>query len=270
MTQPTVKSLLELIDERPDLDRSSTFAQLWQIMSELRQKLDARFELHPDPSTADLQPYQSLDGDAKGFLSTFSGKEIDWMVHSYIGNPRQSFTNMHLTVWLGPHSRVPHFGMALGTMPDIFMYIDYVPRVDLMTDLDYLDRYYEPVNASHLALRKDTRFSPFISKSLYMRQSQSQTSHCYLVPPSDDALTTIRDLAHEMLDRWLGFQAEAAQVPTAERPALADRDLFIRRAIAERDPANVMGERLFGAELTNRLVRALWGGDRQLPRPGLQ
>jgi hypothetical protein len=260
---PTVKSLLELVDERPDEDRSSTFDQLWTILAELRAKLDARFELHPHPSTADFQPYQSLDGSAKGFLSGFTGPEIDWMIHAYIGNPAHSFTNMHLTVWLGPQTRVPHFGMALGTMPDVFAYIDYVPRTDLMTDLDYLDRYYEPVNASFLRLKQDARFSPFVSKSLYMRQSQSQTSHCYLVQPSDETLTILRDLAHEMLDRWLGWMSDPEPTPEPDRAALAARDLHIRRSVAERDPANVMGERLFGTALTDRLVKGLWGGERE-------
>ncbi len=40
-----------------------------------------------------------------------------------------------------------------------------------------------------------------------------------------------------------------------------------RKTIAERDPANIMAVRFFGQELTDRLVRALWGGDRELPRP---
>ncbi len=267
MTQSTVKSLLELVDERPDVDNREVFDQLWNILSELRAKLDARFSLTPDASTADLQPYYSLDGKAKGFLSAFSGPEIDWLTHTWIGTPQTSFTNMHLTVWLGPQIRVPHFGMALGTMPDIFMYIDYVPRADLVTDLDYLDTYYEPVNESYIELRKDTRFSPFISKNLYMRQSQSATSHCYLVPPSDETIAIIRNLAHEMMDRWLGSVDTAAPVPVEDRPALAARDLHLRRSIAERDPANVIGVRLFGEELADRLVRGLWGGDRHLPRP---
>lgn len=267
MTQSTVKSLLELVDERPEVDNREVFDQLWNILAELRAKLDARFSLTVDPSTADLQPYYSLDSKAKGFLSAFSGPEIDWFTHTWIGTPQTSFTNMHLTVWLGPHIRVPHFGMALGTMPDIFMYIDYVPRADLMIDLDYLDSYYEPVNDSYVELRKDARFSPFVSKNLYMRQSQSAASHCYLVPPSNETIAIIRNLAHSMMDRWLAFVDAAPPVPAAERAALAARDLHMRRSIADRDPANVIGVRLFGESLSNRLVRGLWGGDRQLPRP---
>lgn len=268
MSASTVKTLFELLDENPTQDRSQVFEQLWGIMGELRAKVDARFNLTPDPSVADLQPYQSADAKAKGLLSAFTGKEIDWMIHSYIGIPTQSFTNMHLTIWLGPHIRAPHFGMAMGTMPDIFFYIDYIPRVDIMSDLEYLDRYYEPANESYLKLRNDSRFSPFVSKTLYMRQSVSQTGHVYLTKPTQEMVNVLHDLSHEMLDRWLKYVDDAEPVPAEERAALAARDLHIRRAIAERDPANPIGAKLFGEQLADRLIRGLWGGDRQLARAG--
>jgi hypothetical protein len=37
--------------------------------------------------------------------------------------------------------------------------------------------------------------------------------------------------------------------------------------VADRDPANVIGVRFFGEEMTERLVRALWGGDRRIASP---
>lgn len=66
-----------------------------------------------------------------------------------------------------------------------------------------------------------------------------------------------------MLDRWLTWIDEAESVPESERADLSKRDLFIRRAIAERDPGNENAVRMFGEELTNKLVRASWGGDRR-------
>lgn len=262
MTADVSKTVIEMVDERPAVDNTGVFNQLWDIVGELRAKIDARFELHPEASTRDLQPYHSLDGAAKGFLSAFSGPEVDWLVHSWIGNPAASFSNMHLSAWLGPQIRVPHFGLALGTLPDIFMYMDYVPRTDLMVDLDYLDKYYEPVNARLFQLKQDARFAPFVSRTLYMRQSQSHTSLCFVVQPSDATVALIREVGHEMLDRWIKWTVEAEPVPAPERAALAARDFVVRRTITERDPANKLGERMFGPELTNRLVRALWGGDR--------
>ena len=58
-------------------------------------------------------------------------------------------------------------------------------------------------------------------------------------------------------------------VPEEEWEALAARDLHVRRTVAERDPANVLGEEFYGKDLTEKLVRMLWGGDRELPRPGI-
>ena len=51
-------------------------------------------------------------------------------------------------------------------------------------------------------------------------------------------------------------------------PELAERDLFIRRTICERDPANIVVDKLFGDELGQYLVKTLWGGTRTLPRAG--
>jgi hypothetical protein len=264
----TTQSLIDLLAAQPDVDSTGWFGKLWDITRELSEKLTARFEIKPDGSTEQFASYTSLDGNAKGSLNTFVGPEIDWLVHSHIGNPKFSFTNMHFTVWLGPQTNAPHFGMAMGTMPDIFFYFDYMPRVELLTNLDYLDKYYDPVNARWREFQDNPEYRPFVSRSVYMRTSVSQTGFVYLVTPSDKAIEDIRDLAHWMFDGFLKNVDEADQTPENERAALAKRDLGIRRAIAERDPANVVGEQLFGKEIADKLVRGLWGGDRLSPRPG--
>ena len=258
----TTQSLVDLLAAQPDVDSTGWFGKLWDITRELAEKLTARFELKPDGSTEKFANYTSLDGNAKGSLNTFVGPEIDWFVHSHIGNPKHSFTNMHFTVWLGPQTRAPHFGMAMGTMPDIFFYFDYIPRTDLMVDLDYLDKYYQPVNAKWREFVDNPDYRPFISRDVYMRESVSQTGFVYLTTPSDKAISDIRGLAHFMFDGFIKNVNEAAATPANERAALAERDLKVRRAIADRDPANVVGEQLFGKDMAEALVRGLWGGDR--------
>ncbi|BAY99362.1 red chlorophyll catabolite reductase [Tolypothrix tenuis PCC 7101] len=71
-------------------------------------------------------------------------------------------------------------------------------------------------------------------------------------------------IAHEMLDRWLVWVEEAEPVPENAREALANRDLWLRRSSAERDPDNQIAVQMFGEELTDKLVRSLWGADRIL------
>ncbi|MFK0734138.1 MAG: hypothetical protein ACFKPT_00910 [Gloeotrichia echinulata GP01] len=78
-----------MIQPQPDIDNTNAFNQLQSITNELHQKLAARFELHPDPSVQDVQKYNSLDGNLQGSLTAFTGKEIDWLVHSWLGNPEK-------------------------------------------------------------------------------------------------------------------------------------------------------------------------------------
>ena len=263
-----IQSVEELIDQTPDRDNQETFHQLWNILGELRSRIEGRFELKPDESTLDLASYKSQTGEGQGALTALSGSEIDWMIHSFFGTPAQSFSNMHLTTWLGPQIKVPHFGMALGTIPDLFVYLDYVPRVDIMTDLDYLDRYYEDQNRTFLDFEGDDEFKPFVSRTVYMRQAQSNCSLCYVAKPTAENIEKVKRAAHTMMDRWLQWVDAAPKVPVEEQAELAARDLLIRKTISDRDPANVMGEKIVGKELTERLVGTLWGEGRKSPRAG--
>ncbi len=240
---------------------SKYFEELWGITCELKQKIETRFDLQPQASTKNLQDYSSKDGNLKGSLNAFKGEEIDWLVHSWLGNPGKSnFNTMRLTTWLSSHIQVPHLVFEFGTLPDIFFYIDYIPRTDLYINLEYINSYYEPVNETFLKLQANPDLTSFISKSAYVRSFQSPVSICYTCSPNDDTINLIRTLAHEITERWLLWVNEAAVVPDNMRTNLAERDLFIRRTSAENDPGNKMAEQILGTELTDKLVKGLWGG----------
>lgn len=264
----TLRHVEQMVDESPVIDVTETFEQWQLLLAELKAKIDARFELTRDPGTEALESYGDFPGGPGGRLAAYSGPEVDWMVHSWLGNPKASFANLHLTVWLGPQIRVPHLGIALLVWPDGWFYLDSVPRTQLIGDGAYYDRYYAPLDAEWLAVREDNpELEWFTSRAGFIRAGLSPTAHCYSFPRSEKNIDLVRRLTHRHVDRWLGWVDEAEEVPLAEREALAATDLTIRRNIAERDPANVMGVRFFGQETTDRLVRALWGGDRELPRP---
>ena len=266
MSDTILTSVEDMVDSSPGLDRQSNFEQLWQLTGELFDRVKARFELNLDPSCKDLMPYKGIDG-AGGYLANYAGPEIDWLVHSWTGNPKATFTNMHLTIALGPHIDAPHFGFALGTIPDFFVYMDYLPRRDLWTRPDYADKYYGNANQTYLAMQSNKAFRPFISRDFYTRVAQSPASLCYGAAVNDLNMATIRKVSHAHLDNWFLMIEGATAVPADERAALAERDLLIRRTITERDPANVVVDKLFGQDLGRRLVRQLWGADRKLPRP---
>jgi hypothetical protein len=263
----TLKFIHDMVDERPNVDASGTFERLKGALDKAFAKVQERFALTADPSTERFADYGALSGEPRGSLTGYTGPEVDWAIHSWLGSPHATFTNMHLTVWLGQHTLVPSLGIAFGTLPQPWCYLDYPARVDAAIHTDYLDRYYAPLNDQWLSLREDPRLRPFISREIYVRQVMTETAVCWSADESEEVLALLEQLLDEHVDRWLGWIDAGHDVPVSDRPALAERDLRMRRAIAERDPANIMGDRLFGAETTQGLIRALWGGDRELPRP---
>lgn len=264
------KTLVELVDERPNIDNSETFVQLWDIYRSARQLFDKRFKVSMDLGCAEFVPeYEGLPGTgARGMVSAWSGPEIDWFIHSWIGNPKHSFTNMHFTVWLGPHIKVPHLAIALGTVPDVFFYCDFLARADTTIDLDHFDRYFGgETNDEYFAFRRNPNMVQFVSPSNYVRRVMSESGICITSQSSPENIKFIGDMVFKRLNRWLKWVDEAAPVPVAERAALAERDLALRKNCALRDPANVIGDRLFGPAMTERLVSTLWGGNRVSQRP---
>jgi len=263
------QSIEEMVGANPDVDNRENFEALWGLIGEMLQKVQGRFDIEMDPCCKDLQPYVGLpDTGAKGYIGAYAGQDIDWLIHSWTGNPKASFTNMHLTISLGPHVDVPHFGFALGTVPDIFWYMDYVPRYDMLTHPEYAEKYYYgETNEAFIEMDRDPAFTPFVSREFYTRLAQTPNSICVGAPFSPENIETVRTLAHRQIDRWLRWVDEAQPVPEERQAALAGRDELIRRTICERDPANVVVDTLFGEELGRYLVKTLWGGTRTLPRP---
>ncbi len=265
--QAVTQSVHDLVSSRPDVDNRAVFERLTEVFAQLRAKVESRLELQLDPACEDIRPYKNLNGEVTGSVSTFTGPEVDWAVSSWMGTPESSFTNLHLTVWLGPQTRVPHLWLAMGTIPQLFVYLDFGPRTDLAADIPHLQKYYQPDNDLYFDFMEDERFVPFVSRSVEVRNFISPIGTCCTADPTPDAVEKAAAAANRMVDRWLEWLENPETVPAELQAQLAERDLYVRRQIAETDPANALAERLLGKELTDRLVVALWGGDRTLPRP---
>ena len=106
--------------------------------------------MNKHPSCKNFENYTSPDGKYQGSLNTFTGPEVDWLVYSWLGQPKTSFCNMHLNMWLGPQVDVPHVSFVFGTVPDFFAYSDFPPRYDLWDAPEYCDKYYDQQNDSFL------------------------------------------------------------------------------------------------------------------------
>lgn len=240
-----------------DLDRTILLERLQGILSELYIQVTRQLPVSPNTDPM-LENFSSPDGQVTGSLQTFTGEAIDWLVYSWLNALPMKFSTMRLSIWLGPQIQVPHLVFEFGTVPSLFFYVDYIPRVDLWTDLSYTDRYYEAAHATYLDLRNDPALSLFVSKALYIRQVQSPAHLCFTCPSTEASLTLIQDTAQAMCSRWLDWVKQAEPVPSEAQADLAQRDRQMRRVSAERDPGNAAIARMFGEEFAGRLVRSLW------------
>lgn len=265
-----LKFVQDFLDEAPVTDVSATFAEWTDIIEGLKNKAMAALgDLQRDPSTDELEAFASdVEGGPTGQIRAYTGPNVDWMIHSHMQNKSLGFVNVHLTIWLGPHIDVPHFGMALGAFPQAWMFMDSVARKVISTDVDYFSKYYAPFNDEWERIHKNTPgVDEFVSRDAFVRATYSPTAWSFMAEPSQEFFDLARKTANDHMDRWLQWVAEATEVPEEKRAELAANDLATRRNIAELDPANVVAVRYFGEERTEQLVRALWGGDRVLPRP---
>lgn len=257
-----LKSVKELIAESPNFDNTETFEKLRAIQTNLWAKITNRFpDLKMSEATKQFQPYQSLDGSAKGELAGYASDKVEWAVCSWVGNPKMSFCNLHITIWMKEHTYLPHLAFACGTFPVFFFLLDYIPRVEPTVHPEYLQKYLEPANQTFLQMQEDKRFMPFISQSAFVRFAVSAVGLNFISPPeTPGTVEKFEELAKAHFDRWIEWSKEKDEVPQDKRNEISSRDLAIRRNTAELDPANIVVEKIYGKELVDGLVKGLWGG----------
>ncbi|MGP1383610.1 MAG: hypothetical protein ACTS2F_08620 [Thainema sp.] len=243
--------------ETEQLDQPVVFERLLSILDELYEKIGSHLTVFPTGQQP-FQDFTSPDNTISGSLLTFTGEIIDKLIYTNVNAMPMGFGTMRLVIWLNSSIQVPHLAFEFGTTPDIFFYMDYIPRVDLWADLSYFERYYQAMDSTYLSLRQNSDLSVFVSKSLYVRQLQSPAHLCFTGSNPKASLDLVQNLSHEMCDRWLTWINQAEPVPEESRNTLAERDLQMRRIGAERDPGNAAIAKIFGEDFTHQLVRALW------------
>lgn len=248
------KTIHEFLAENPDVDVSRAWKRFWDILSGVKTRITDKFEVQRHPSCAEREYYTSPNGEFEGSLNTYTGPKMDWLVHSWLGNRKASILDMNATAFLGQDSRAPHLILVFGTVPRVFFYADYVPRVDLRTNPEYLKRYYEPVNESFLKLRGDERFTWSVSHGTYMRALLSPVCQSLTAEMNDDVIDTLEAYVDQFVGRWLGWVDEAEPVKEEEKAELQAYDFKVRELGYKLDPMNSLAEKVFGAGQVERMI----------------
>lgn len=260
----TTQHLADVLDAHAPVDNTTKFDYLLGARERAWAIIRAALDLREDRACADVRAIKDLHGQVCGEMTTFTGatSPVDWIVRSWIGRPETGFTNIHLTCWLNATTDVPHLGFALGTAPDVFCYCDFLPRVEACTNYDYVERYLQPMNELWIALRRNPRYKLFNPVHLYTRSTLSPIAICGLLP-FDDFREVVEPVMLDYVRSWVALVQAEQPVAPEQREALARRDHILRKTIVEKDPANVLADRMLGVPMRERLVRILWGAERE-------
>ncbi len=160
---------MQFLSENPNVDVSKAWERCWGVHSKIIERVRDRFPVAQHHSTVGEDYFTSPDKQMEGSFMAYTGSEVDWLVHSWIGNRKASILDMNATVFLGQQTQVLHLVIIFGTIPKLYFYAEYTPRVDFCMNIDYLKKYYEPANEEFLKFRSDTNWTRFVSHGIYLR-----------------------------------------------------------------------------------------------------
>lgn len=242
------KTIMEFLSENPNVDVSRAWERCWKIHSGIVDRIRDRFPLEKHPSCAGEEYFSVPDGQLEGSFNAYTGPDVDWLVHSWIGNRKASILDMNATVFLAQQTRVPHLAVIFGTIPKLYFYADYCPRVDLRVNFDYLQRYLEAANEDFLQFRSNPDWTRFVSHGTYLRALMSPIATSATAELNDENISTCEKYLARFVDRWFRWLDEAEPVPESERAAQQACDFTVRELGYRTDPMNVLPRRVFGDE----------------------
>lgn len=254
------KTIDQFLAENPNVDVSKAWERCFGILGGIKDKIAARFPVTRHPETNGREYYTSPDKAFEGSFNAYTGTGVEWLVHSWLGNRKASILDMNATCFLGQETDVPHLIVIFGTLPKLFFYADYVPRCDLRTNPEYLDKYYGgEVNEEWVKLRGDPALHWLVSHGTYMRAYLSPVGMSIAGELNDANIDKFQAYADRFVARWLGWLDAARPVAPAARPQLQKLDHTIRRLGYERDPMNKLAVNVFGADQVQRMIAMRMG-----------
>lgn len=253
------KTIHEFLAENPNVDVSEHWKRLWGIQTSIIERVQARFPVSKHPSCEGREYFTSADERMEGSFTGYSGSEVEWLVHSWIGNRKASILDINATVFLGQQTNTPHLIVIFGTIPKLFFYADYTPRVDIRTDIDYVRRYYEPGNEEYLKFRSNPNWTWSVSHGTYLRGLLSPICLSMIGELNDENIDACENYLGPFLDRWFGWLDDAEPLPEQEQAAQRAHDHRVRELGYREDPMNALVVPVFGADEFNRMLELRMG-----------
>ncbi|CAA6675474.1 unnamed protein product [Spirodela intermedia] len=263
------------------------------LMLDLLSDTESRLGPHLLPSSVppDVLSFQSDSGNCKGSLDIRHGADGSKRCSSFLTGDgifyflsaggfdpavvaalRAALRVLDITTlfaYLRPESDAPHLLVEfIQNGPDsLVLFIDLLPRRDLVLHADYLDHFYQQssLEKTRQGLESAAEVAPYRSSSLYIRSVLSPTAIAVGINCGAEGARPLEELmrelvagaAKEVIGVWLDRCALAErEVTEGDRTGLVARDDLIKRKTVEIDlSANL--PRLFGQQVASRVVGAI-------------
>lgn len=246
-------------------------------MVEFISALENRLGSHLLPCSVppDVEYYQNETGTSQGTLYVRSGIDsspIDFILASwlYLEQPTGGAFNItNIAGYLKSSTDVPHFQFELvQCSPNYFiLFLDLLPRKDIVLHPDYLKTFYEGTQLEALRQRLDRvpEVQPYFSSSLYFRHVISPTGILVSIKSEDGGLERVEEIIREhvspisteVLGIWMDMCVNGGEeVVGNERTVLEKRDKLIKSKAIDMDLSSSMPKQ-FGQEVADRVLRVI-------------
>uniref|UniRef100_A0A2N9H0P1 Red chlorophyll catabolite reductase n=1 Tax=Fagus sylvatica TaxID=28930 RepID=A0A2N9H0P1_FAGSY len=230
--------------------------------------------LLPSSVPPDVEYYQNDSGSSQGTLYIRCGihsSPIDCILASWLHleQPTGAFDITNIAGYLKSSTDVPHFQFELvQCSPTYFiLFLDLIPRKDIVLHPDYLKTYYEDTKIEALRQRLDqlSEVKPYFSSSLYFRCVVSPTGILVSIKCEDGGTERVEEIirehvgpiSNEIMGIWMDMCiGKGVEVGETERAVLEKRDTLIKSKAIEMDLSSSMPKQ-FGQEVADRVLRVI-------------
>ncbi len=220
------------------------------IAAEICRRVGERVEL------VQLEEYPfttSTNGEPAGVMRVFAGGPVARLVDVWLSIPAIGIDSTMTHVFADAATPVPHFTSDVANIPEgVFINVDLMPRVDLVTETKYLDSVYAPLTDTlNQALALDGARAiqlPPRLKALCSPWILGATAPSAQLPDLADAM-------YAYLEHWFELAQGAALPVSLDPDGLVARDAHHRSTLFDPSSDEVWSllEGLIGAESANHI-----------------
>ena len=246
-----------MTEEKPSLSQALWQRTLDRVVATLglEEQLDEQSE-----------PYLSLSSHAPmyegsvGQVRVFRGGPLFQLVTSTIVVPPIQLDSHMMFAFMPSDSPVPHFTLDSVRAGDHHAFhLDLIPRLDLGSQLAYMDECFTPLNAAH---EKGEAITGLSRAQLSPRQYAIMSPWMLAHRATAEAFTEIEVSVNEYLDHWLGLveRGVSSESTAGVSPQeLIDRDRRNKAIIFNEDVDKVWDQitPLIGREAVDRQIELL-------------